>query len=91
MGLGFLALAWNALGDRDKAAWYLRRLESAATRSGELPEAWCANPAHDEYYNSPLCWSHALHVVASHDLDRRKAKIPAAGAEPQMVGGAQSA
>lgn len=65
MGLGFLSLAWNALGERDRALAYLRRLESAATGSGALPEAWCHDPTHDGCFNSPLCWSHALHVVAS--------------------------
>ncbi len=76
MGLGFLALAWNALGERDRAVWYLRRFESVATDSAELPESWCANPGHDEYFNSPLCWSHALHVVASVELERRTTKSP---------------
>jgi GH15 family glucan-1,4-alpha-glucosidase len=76
MGFGFLALAWNALGERERAVWYLRRLEAVATSTGELPESWCSNPAHDEYYNSPLCWSHALHVVASVELERRKATSP---------------
>jgi hypothetical protein len=52
------------------------------TESGELPEAWCANTAHHDYYNSPLCWSHALHVVASEELERRKAKTPTLGADP---------
>ena len=65
MGLGFLALAHEALGDQEAARRYLRRLESVATPDGELPESWCHDPSHDEFYNSPLCWSHALHVVAS--------------------------
>jgi GH15 family glucan-1,4-alpha-glucosidase len=64
MGLGFLALAWNALGERQRAISYLRRLESTATESGELPESWCHQPEHHRCFNSPLCWSHALHVVA---------------------------
>lgn len=65
MGLGFLALAHDALGDPARAERYLRQLEAAATPGAELPESWCQNPLHDEFYNSPLCWSHALHVVAS--------------------------
>lgn len=65
MGLGFLALARDALGEPERAVRYLRQLESVATDSGELPESWCHDPAHDdEFYNSPLCWAHALHVVA---------------------------
>jgi GH15 family glucan-1,4-alpha-glucosidase len=68
MGFGFLALAWNALGESDKAMWYLRRLESLATPQGELPEAWCRESTCDRYFNSPLCWSHALHVVARVEL-----------------------
>jgi GH15 family glucan-1,4-alpha-glucosidase len=68
MGLGFLALACNALGERERATAYLRRLESTATESGELPESWCHHPEHDRCFNSPLCWSHALHVVAVAEL-----------------------
>jgi hypothetical protein len=74
MGLGFLALAWQTLGDDERAGWYLRRLQSTATPVGELPESWCHDPAHDEFYNSPLCWSHALHVIASVALDREHVK-----------------
>lgn len=71
MGLGFLALAWNALGEPGRAVDYLERLELAATGAGELPEAWCRDVDHDQCFNSPLCWSHALHVVASAQLRRR--------------------
>jgi GH15 family glucan-1,4-alpha-glucosidase len=70
MGLGFLALAHDVLGDRELAERYLRRLESVATPDGELPESWCHDPSHDEFYNSPLCWSHALHVVAATRMPR---------------------
>jgi phosphorylase kinase alpha/beta subunit len=69
MGLGFLALAWHSLGHHDRATWYLRRLRAAMTASGELPESWCHDRSHEEYYNSPLCWSHALEVVASSCLE----------------------
>jgi GH15 family glucan-1,4-alpha-glucosidase len=68
MGLGFLALAWDQLGNRERARMYLRRLEASATDSGELPESWCREPRHDKYFNSPLCWSHALHVVAASQI-----------------------
>ncbi len=68
MGFGFLALGWNAVGERDRAVWYWRRLESLATPEGELPEAWCHEPTCDRYFNSPLCWSQALYVVASIEL-----------------------
>jgi len=82
MGLGFLALAWDALGENDRAIWYQRRLQSVATPSGELPESWCHDPGHDEFYNSPLCWSHALHVIASAGLGQRKpVPVPRAGDE----------
>ncbi len=74
MGLGFLALAWDALGEPERSQWYLHRLESTATNNGELPESWCRDPDHAQYYNSPLCWSHALHVVASTRLGHRAAK-----------------
>lgn len=74
MGLGFLALACNALGERKAAVRYLRQLESATTATGELPESWCHDPAHDEFYNSPLCWSHALHVVACAQLTQVNAR-----------------
>jgi len=73
MGLGFLALAWNSLGEHDRAVWYTHRLQSVGTPSGELPESWCHDPSHDEFYNSPLCWSHALHIVAAVEIERRRA------------------
>jgi GH15 family glucan-1,4-alpha-glucosidase len=79
MGLGFLALAWSALGEAERAAWYQRRLESVATVSGELPESWCHDPGHEEFYNSPLCWSHALHVIVTAELGRSKPVPVAAG------------
>jgi GH15 family glucan-1,4-alpha-glucosidase len=72
MGLGFLALAWNALGEAERAVWYQRKLQSVTTSSGELPESWCHDPGHEEFYNSPLCWAHALHVVVACELGRRK-------------------
>jgi GH15 family glucan-1,4-alpha-glucosidase len=68
MGFGFLALAWVSLGDRARAAEYLDRLHASATDAGEYPESWCRDPAHYRYFNSPLCWSHALDVVASAQL-----------------------
>jgi GH15 family glucan-1,4-alpha-glucosidase len=68
MGFGFLALAWDALGDRERGLWYLHCLEGAATDTGELPESWCRDPSHDRYFNSPLAWSHGLHIVASAQL-----------------------
>src|SRR5262249_7825037 len=74
VGLGFLPLAWNQLGDTARALGSLARLEATATESGELPEAWCRNPEHERYFNSPLCWSHALHVVAATELAALKAQ-----------------
>jgi len=72
IGLGFLALAWNTLGDPERGQHYLHRLEQATTDTGELPDSWCQNPAHHQYFNSPLCWSHALHVVATTQLAQHK-------------------
>lgn len=68
LGFGFLALAWNALGDPGRACHYLDRLHASATETGEYPESWCRDPEHDQCFNSPLCWSHALDVVASVEL-----------------------
>jgi len=68
MGLAFLALTSNALGERERAVSYLRRLESTATDHGELPESWCHDPEHDRCFNTPLCWSDALHLVAAAQL-----------------------
>jgi len=82
MGLGFLALAWDALGEGERATWYERRLQSVATPSGELPESWCHDPGHEEYYNSPLCWSHALHVIVTAGLGQRK-QVPASTARSE--------
>jgi GH15 family glucan-1,4-alpha-glucosidase len=71
MGFGFLALAWDALGERERGRWYLHRLDNVITDAGELPESWCRDPEHHQYYNSPLCWSHALHVIAATKLGHR--------------------
>ncbi|MGH3763723.1 MAG: glycoside hydrolase family 15 protein [Pseudonocardiaceae bacterium] len=94
MGLGFLALAWNALGERERAVWYQHKLQSVATASDELPESWCHDPAHYEFYNSPLCWSHALNVVAGVELERQQANLapphrldaPGAAPRPRRLG-----
>lgn len=75
MGLGFLALAWDTLGEPERGHWYLRRFDAAATDTGDLPESWCNNPAHNRYFNSPLCWSHALHIVATRRLAQRPPNI----------------
>jgi GH15 family glucan-1,4-alpha-glucosidase len=89
MGLGFLALAWNALGEAERAAWYQRRLESVATASGELPESWCHDPGHEEFYNSPLCWSHALHVIVTAELGGSK-PVPVAAVGGDSAGQAEA-
>lgn len=81
MGFGFLALAHDTLGDRETGERYLRRLESVATPDGELPESWCHDPSHDEFYNSPLCWSHALHVVACSRLRQARPLTVSDGAQ----------
>jgi GH15 family glucan-1,4-alpha-glucosidase len=69
MGFGFLALAYDVLGDRERARDYLERLHASATEDGEYPESWCRDLGHYKYFNSPLCWSHALDVVASARLE----------------------
>jgi GH15 family glucan-1,4-alpha-glucosidase len=88
MGFGFLALAWNALGERERGQWYLHRLGNVATDTGELPESWCRDPEHHQYYNSPLCWSHALHVIAASSLGHQTedaATSPRPGGRPEVV------
>jgi GH15 family glucan-1,4-alpha-glucosidase len=65
MGFGFLALAYHTLGDSVRARRYLARLHASINEKGEYPESWCRDPTHQRYFNSPLCWSHALDVVAS--------------------------
>jgi GH15 family glucan-1,4-alpha-glucosidase len=72
MGFGFLALAHNALGNADRACHYLQRLHASANDHGEYPESWCRDPEHHKYFNSPLCWSHALDVVASVKLEQAR-------------------
>lgn len=68
MGFGFLALAWNSLGEPERACEYIDRLHASANSVGEYPESWCRDPDHQRYFNSPLCWSHALDVVACAEL-----------------------
>lgn len=64
MGFGFLALSWSALGEPARACEYLDRLHAVANEAGEYPESWCRDAEHYQFFNSPLCWSHALDVVA---------------------------
>jgi GH15 family glucan-1,4-alpha-glucosidase len=87
MGLGFLALAWDALGDPDRGNWYLQRLESSTTETGELPESWCRDPDHYRYFNSPLCWSHALHIVAAIRLAQHRPRTRPLTAAPNLKAG----
>lgn len=89
MGLGFLALAWNALGEGERAVWYQRKLQSVVTASGELPESWCHDPGHEEFYNSPLCWAHALHVIVAAELGKKR-PVPAAAAGDRSAARAEA-
>jgi GH15 family glucan-1,4-alpha-glucosidase len=86
MGFGFLALAWDSLGNRARAVEYLDRLHASANEAGEYPESWCRDLSHYRYFNSPLCWSHALDVVACARLgDVRAARSN--GRAPVQVSG----
>jgi phosphorylase kinase alpha/beta subunit len=81
MGFGFLALAWNVLGEPTRASDYLERLHAVVNEAGEYPESWCHDPEHYRFFNSPLCWSHALDVVASAQLRQ----LPAPGADERAL------
>jgi GH15 family glucan-1,4-alpha-glucosidase len=72
--LALLTLIWP-LGDDlpiarsvQRAIVELDRLHGVANDAGEYPESWCRDPEHYQFYNSPLCWSHALDVVACSQL-----------------------
>jgi hypothetical protein len=75
MGFGFLALGWNALGEQERAIWYLHRLQATATPAGELPEAWCRDSECPQYFNSPLCWSHVAAAAGGLTVGSTRAQL----------------
>lgn len=62
-GFSFLALAWQQLGEMDRAWYYLNQAKSTINEKGEIPELYYSN---DEKYNenSPLAWSEAMFLIA---------------------------
>ncbi|WP_409342700.1 glycoside hydrolase family 15 protein [Paenibacillus sp. MBLB4367] len=68
-GLPWLALCWLELGDKEKAAEYVRRTERAMVAPGVLPELFFAGTA-EPNPNTPLGWSSAMYILAVEALDR---------------------
>jgi len=62
-GLSWLALCWNALGDKEKAKHYLGRAGEVVTQDGKVPELYFSN-SDKPNGNVPLGWSESMYVVA---------------------------
>lgn len=63
MGLPWLAICHNMLGNREKYEHYMKKTQNARNKNGELPELYYANSTkHNE--NTPLMWAESLMVVA---------------------------
>ena len=66
-GLSWLAIIYEKLGDKEKAAEYLEKAKETVTKKG-VPELYFSN---SEKYNdnTPLGWSESLFIVALHDMN----------------------
>ncbi|KKW24636.1 MAG: Glycoside hydrolase 15-related protein [Candidatus Kaiserbacteria bacterium GW2011_GWC2_52_8b] len=68
-GLCWLAIICEKLGDHAKAASYVEKARSIATKKG-MPELYFSNST--KYNdNTPLGWSESLFIVALHDVNER--------------------
>ncbi|MFT4310155.1 MAG: glycoside hydrolase family 15 protein [Candidatus Woesearchaeota archaeon] len=67
MGLSWLSIIYQQLGDTQKAKEYLDKALETVNEQGEEPELYFSNS--DKYNeNSPLGWAESLLVVAIHDF-----------------------
>jgi phosphorylase kinase alpha/beta subunit len=62
-GLSWLAIAYNILGDKEKAREYLDKATATITKDGKIPELYFSN-TDEPNENTPLGWSESMYVVA---------------------------
>jgi len=62
-GLAWLAIIYAERGDKEKAYYYLRRIKSAVTPDGKVPELYYSNTDQPNE-NTPLGWAESMYVVA---------------------------
>jgi phosphorylase kinase alpha/beta subunit len=67
MGFGFLALAFNTIGNIDKAKYYLHKLESVMDENGNFPELYYSKTDIPNE-NNPLGWSQSLYIIAKEQI-----------------------
>jgi phosphorylase kinase alpha/beta subunit len=66
-GFGFLSLGYSALGNLEKAKYYLDKLESTILDDGSIPELYYSKT--NKYnVNTPLGWSSAMHILAAEKI-----------------------
>ena len=66
-GLSWLAIIYELLGDKEKAADFVEKAKHTLTEKG-LPELYYSNSTeHNEH--TPLGWSESLFIVALHELN----------------------
>jgi phosphorylase kinase alpha/beta subunit len=62
-GLSWLAVAYQLLGDHEKALHYLERARDTVTVEGKIPELYFSH-SNEANENNPLGWSESMFVVA---------------------------
>ncbi len=73
MGLSWLAIIYEKIGLKDKARFFLERVEKTFSRKGTLPELYYSNSKkHNK--NDPLGWSESLFVIALYELNKKHFK-----------------
>lgn len=68
-GLPWLALCHLQLGNREKAAEYIKRTEEVMLEDGSLPELYFAG-SNTPNPNTPLGWSNAMHALAKEEFNK---------------------
>lgn len=62
-GFSFLALAFQQIGNKEKAQYYFQKAKETINEKGEIPELYYSNDsAYNE--NTPLAWSEAMFLIA---------------------------
>jgi GH15 family glucan-1,4-alpha-glucosidase len=66
-GLSWLAIAYQRLGDHEKAQTYLTKATETITADGKIPELYFSH-SDNPNENNPLGWSESMYVVALYEV-----------------------
>lgn len=72
MGLCWLAIIYENIGNLKKAKEYLQQAKDTISEKGTLPELYFSN-TNESNENDPLGWSESLFIVALHKLHKKHA------------------